>query len=82
MDQLSWFKYEELFYSWLDSTVLGAGKQGAALKIRPVGDAEMYKGTSQSRISENRRWSQVFKDALRPHFINGAQSNFLWIISI
>ena len=61
---LSWFKYEELFYGWLDSTEFRTGKQLAALKIRLVGDAEMYKETSQSRISESRRWSQVFQGSV------------------
>ena len=54
----SWFKYEELIDDWLDLTVLEAGKQGPALKNRLVRNAQ---GTSQSRILESRRWSQVFQ---------------------
>ena len=47
----SWFKYEELIDDWLDLTVLEAGKRGPALKNRPVGDAEKYKGLLKSRIA-------------------------------
>ena len=60
-ESTSWFKYEELIDDWLGLAVLAAGKRRPALKNRLVGDAEMHKGTSQSRISETRRWNQALQ---------------------
>ena len=63
-NNISWatscFKYEQLLDDWLDLTVLEAGKRGPALKNRLVGDAKNSQRTSQSRISEGRRWSEIF----------------------
>ena len=64
----SWFKYEELIDDWQDLTVREAAKRGPALKNRLVGDAEMHKRTSQLRIYESRRWSQVFQGYVETSF--------------
>ena len=74
----SWFKYEELFDDWLDFSQLEAGKRGPALKNRLVGDGSNEQRTSRPRISQSRRWSQVFQGYLRHHFIKGAQSVSSW----
>ena len=66
----SWFKYEELIEDWLDLTVIQERKRGPALKNRLVGIAEKYERTSQSRISEGRRWRQVFSGFVETPFHN------------
>ena len=73
----SWFMYEELIDDWLDLTQLEAGKRGPALKNRLVGDAAMYKGLLD-RETLRSEGVKYFKNTLRPHFIKGALSVFLW----
>ena len=65
----SCFKYEELIDDWLGLTVLDAGKRGPALKNRLGGDAGDAQGTSQSRISETRRWNQGLQGYSKHRFI-------------
>ena len=74
----SWFKHEELVDHWLDLTVLETGKRGPALKNRLVGDAEMHKGLLNRESLRAENGVKYFRDTLRPHFIKGAQSVFLW----
>ena len=74
----SWFEYEELTHDWSDFTVLEAEKRGPALKNRLVGDAEMYKRHLDREPLRAADGVKYFKDTLRPHFIKGAQSVFLW----
>ena len=74
-----WFKYEELIDDWLDLTVLEESRRGLALKNRLVGDAEMYKGLLNRESLRAEDGVKHFWDTLRPHFIKGAQSVFLWI---
>ena len=73
----SWFKFEELIDDWLDLTVLEAEKRGPALKNRLVGDAEMYKGLLDRESPRATNGVKYFRDTLRLHFIEGAQSVFL-----
>ena len=74
----SWFKYEDLIDDRLDLTVLEAEKRGPALKNRLVGDAEMYKGLLDREHLKTADGVKYFRDTLRHHFIEGAQSVFLW----
>ena len=76
----SLFEYEELIDNWLDLTVLEAEKRGPSLKNRLVGDAEMYKGALDCESLRAADGVKYFRDTLRPHFIKGAQSVFLWRI--
>ena len=59
--QVESLRYEELIDDWLEFTVLEAGQRGPALKSRLVGCTDKKKKTSQSRISESGRWSQLFQ---------------------
>ena len=68
----------ELINDWLDLTVLEAEKRGPALKNRLVGDAETYKGLLDRESLRTADGVKYFRDTLRPHFIKGAQSVFLW----
>ena len=63
------FNYEELIDDWSDLTVLEAEKRGPALKNRPVGDAEMYKGLPDREHLKTADGVKYFRDTLRPHFI-------------
>ena len=74
----SWFKYEELIDDFLDFTVLEAEKQGTALKNRLVGDAEVYEGLLDRESPRVADGGKYFRNTLRPHFIEGAPSLFLW----
>ena len=74
----SWFKYEELVDDWLDLTAVEAGKRGPALKNRLVGDAEMHKGLCNRESLRAEDGVKYFRETLRPHFIKGAKSVFLW----
>ena len=74
----SWFKYEELIDDWLGLAVLDAGKRRPALKTRLVGDAEMDKGLLDREFLRPEDGIKNFRDALRLHFIKGAQSVYLW----
>ena len=77
-ESTSWFKYDELIDDWLSLTVLAAGKRGPALKNRLGGDAEMDKGLLDREFLRPEDGINHFRDTLRPHFIRGAQSAFLW----
>ena len=74
----SWFKYLEPIDEWLDLTVLEAVQRGPALKNRLVGDAAMHEGLLIRESLRAEDGVKYFTDTLRPHFIKGAQSVFLW----
>ena len=74
----SWFKYEELIDDLLDLTQLGVGQRGPALKNRLVGDALMYNGLLDRESLRSEDGVKYFKNTLRPHFIKGTLSVFLW----
>ena len=59
-------------------TVLEAGKRRPALKNRLVGDLAMHKELLSRESLRAEDGVKYFKDTLRPHFIKGAQSIFLW----
>ena len=74
----SWFQYEELIDDWVDLTTLDTAKHGPALKNRLTGEASVYKSLLNRDILRTARGVQHFKDILRPNFVKGPQSVFLW----
>ena len=58
--------------------MLEPGTRGPALKNSLVGDAEMHKGLLHGESLRAEDGVKYFRDTLRPHFIKGAQSVFLW----
>ena len=74
----SWFQYEELVDDWVDLTTLQDDKHGPALKNRLVGEAAVYKSLLDRDILKTNLGVQHFKAILRPNFVKGAQSVFLW----
>ena len=74
----SWFKYEEQIDEWLDLAALEVSKRGPALKNRLVGDAEIYTGLLDREPLTAHDGVKFFKGTLRPQYVKGAQSVFLW----
>ena len=78
----SWFSYEEALDDWVDITTLDAEKQGPSLKNRLVGDAAVYKPLlDRDLLRDPNNGVRYFKDTVRPHFVKGNQSVFLWRFS-
>ena len=76
----SWFKYEELIEDWPDLTVLETSKRGPALKNRLHGSAAKHKPLLSREALRAEDGVEYFGDKLRPHFVKGAYSVFLWIL--
>ena len=57
--------------------MLGETKRGPALRNRLVGEAEVYRGLKRESVRAT-NGIKYFRDTLRHHFIEGAQSVFLW----
>ena len=75
----SWFSYEEAVDDWVDITTLDAEKLGPSLKNRLVGGAAVYKPLlDRDRLRDPDNGVRYFKDTVRPHFVKGNQSVFLW----
>ena len=75
----SWFSYEEQVDDWVDLTTLDPEKHGPALKNRLLGEAAVYKPLlDRDTLKDPEKGVQYFKDTLRPHFVKGSQSVFLW----
>ncbi len=74
----SWFQYEELIDDWLDLTTLGPDKHGPALKNRLMGETAVYKSLIDRDVLKTKEGVRHFKDVLRPNFVKGTQSIFLW----
>ena len=74
----SWFKCEELIEDWIDLTVLETSKQSPALTNRLYAIAENYKPLLSREALRAEDGVKYFRDKLRPHFVNGAYSVFLW----
>lgn len=77
--RMSWFQYEELIDDWLDITELPAERRAPALKNGLVGEAAVYRSLfDRERLRDAQNGIQYYKDLLRPQFIKGAASVFLW----
>ena len=75
----SWFAYEEALDDWIDITTLDAEKIGRSLKNRLSGNTAAYKPLlDRDRLRDPDNGVRYFKDTLRPHFVKGNQSVFLW----
>ena len=75
----SWFAYEETIDDWLDITILPADKHGPSLKNRLYGDTAIYKPLlDRTQLIDAVEGVNYFKNAMRPHFVKGNQSVFLW----
>ena len=75
----SWFTFEELIDDWTDITELDAEKQGPALRNRLEGDAAVYKSLlDRDLLKDPNDGVAYFKRTMRPHFIKGNQSVFMW----
>jgi hypothetical protein len=75
----SWFAHEEMIDDWVDLTTLTPDKHGPALKNRLSGEAAVHKPLlDRDRLRDPNEGVQYLKDTLRPHFVKGSQSVFLW----
>ena len=75
----SWFKCEELIEDWFDLAVLEVSKGGAALKNRLFSKLQKsVKGLLNRESLRADDGVEYFRDTLRPHYVKGAQSVFLW----
>ena len=75
----SWFAYEEAIDDWCDVTELDTDKQGPALRNRLEGEAAIYKSLlDRNALKDPNTGVDYFKRELRPHFVKGSQSDFLW----
>ena len=77
--RMSWFQYEEAIDDWCDITELDADKRAPALRNRLEGEAAVYKPLlDRTRLRDPINGVKYFKTQLRPHFVKGSQSVFLW----
>ena len=75
----SWSSYEEAVDDWIDITTLDPPKRGPSLKNMLKKDASVYKPLlDRDKLKNPDTGVEYFKATLRPHFIKGAQSVFLW----
>eukprot|EP00435_Cladocopium_sp_Y103_P019129 s520_g4.t1 len=75
----SFFAFEDAIDDWCDITELEPEKRGPALRNRLEGDAAVYKRLlDRNRLRDANEGVNYFKRTLRPHFIKGAQTVFLY----
>ena len=76
----SWFAFEDAIDDWCDITELEAEKWGPALRNRLEGEASVFKRLldREELRQPNGRGVEYFKRTLRPHFVKGAQTVFLY----
>jgi len=80
----SWFSFEEQVEDWTDVTELDGEKRGPALKNRLEGTAATYKTLldrdrlKESTTADPNAGVRYLLNFLRPHFVKGGQSVFLW----
>ena len=80
----SWFKYEEDISDWCDVTELEGPKRGPAMRNRLIDDALPFRVLldkdelkNANDVEPNLGVNYLLK-FLRPHFVKGGQSVFLW----
>ena len=76
--RVSWFSYEEAIDDWCDITELDQSKRGPALRNRLQGDAAVYKPLLDRAALAAPTGVAYLKTQLRPHFVKGNQTVFLW----
>ena len=75
----SWFTFEDAVFDWLDITELDDSKQGPALKNGLMDEAAIYKPLlDREKLKEKETGVKYFLTEMRPRFVKGAQSIFLW----
>ena len=76
----SWFAFEDAVDDWCDVTELEAEKWGPALRNRLEGEASVLKRllNREELRQPHGRGVEYFKRTLRPHFVRGAQTVFLY----
>ena len=75
----SWFAFEELIDDWCDVTEIDPAKRGPALRNALQGDASVYKNLlDREKLLDPIYGVEYFKKEMRPHFVKGNQSVFLW----
>ena len=76
----SWFAFEDAIDDWCDITELEAEKWGPALRNRLEGEASVFKRLldREELRQPNGRGVEYFKRTLRPHFVKGSQTVFLY----
>ena len=76
----SWFAFEDAIDDCCDITELEQEKWGPALRNRLEGEASVYKRLlDRDELRQpNGRGVEYFKRTLRPHFVKGAQTVFLY----
>ena len=76
----SWLAFEDAVDDWCDITKLEAEKWGPALRNRLEGEASVFKRLldREELRQPNGRGVEYFKKTLRPHFVKGAQTVFLY----
>ena len=75
----SWFHYEELVDEWCDITTLDPEKRGPSLRSRLTNEAAVYKPLlDKELLRDPDNGVQYFKYTMRPHFVKGSQSVFLF----
>ena len=79
----SFFAFEDAIDDRCDITELGAEKRGPALRNRLKGDASQYKRLlDRELLRDPNEGVNYFKRFLRPHFIKGAQTAFLYSVQV
>ena len=75
----NFFAFEDAIDDWCDITELEPEKRGPALRNRLEGDASQYKRLlDRELLRDPNEGVNYFKRFLRPHFIKGAQTVFLY----
>ena len=75
----SWFAFEDAIDDWCDITELEAEKWGPALRNRLEGEASVFKRLlDREELRQPNGREEYFKRTLRPHFVKGAQTVFLY----
>ena len=76
----SWFAFEDAIDDWCDITELEQEKWGPALRNRLEGEAAVYKRLlDRDELRQpNGRGVEYFKRTLRPRFVKGAQTVFIY----
>ena len=76
----SWFAFEDAIDDWCDITELESEKWGPALRNRLEGEASVYKRLlDRDELRQpHGRGVDYLKRTLRPHFVKGAQTVFIY----
>ena len=76
---ISFFAFEDAIDDWCDITELEAERRGPALRNRVEGDAPQYQRLlDRELLKDHVEGANYIKRFLRPHFIKGAQTVFLY----